>query len=75
MTTTIRIGSIEKQLIVDWLESNVGHIITGSEAITKGIMHTGVGWCLIWRPFGSGWFMDVTFDDPKVATMFSLRWK
>lgn len=73
-TTTIHIGSVDLQLVIDWLESNVSKR-TVHEMILKGVMHAGDGWCLIWRPFGSGWFMDVSFDDPKLAVLFSLRWK
>lgn len=79
--TVVRLGAIDKQEVINWLENNVGPT-TNHELILKGVMHTGPGWCLVWRPphtvwrpFGSGWFMEVTFDDPKVATMFSLRWK
>jgi hypothetical protein len=76
MTTTVRIGSVDQALVVDWLESNVGKRTRRElTPLLKGTMHTGIGWCLIWRPFGSGWFMDVTFDDPKLAVLFSLRWK
>lgn len=73
----IRIGAgivNHRQDIIDWLEHNVGPFISKQDTV-KGYDFIGTGWVCAWRQFGAGWFMDVTFDNPKHATLFTLRWK
>lgn len=75
--TTVRIGAshaMNVQEVLDWLHTNVGefHRRHLNTATTR---YYGEGWEAAWRQYGSGWFMDVEFDDPKHASFFSLRWK
>lgn len=75
--TTVRIGaSMAKNVkeVLDWLHKNVGDFVR-RKSVMKGTDYTGKNWTASWRQFGSGWFMDVTFDDPKHASFFALRWK
>ena len=75
--TTVRVGaSMAKnaQEVLDWLHINVGDFVS-RESVMKGIDYKGKNWSANWRQFGSGWFMYVTFNDPKHATFFTLRWK
>lgn len=75
--TTIRIGASmvkNRQEIIDWLVNNIGPFVDKKDAI-KGYDFIGTGWSARWRPYGSGWFMDVSFDDSKYASFFTLRWK
>lgn len=77
--TTVRIGaSMAKNVqdVLDWLHINVGefHRRHSNSSYTTTHYH-GEGWLAAWRQFGGGWFMDITFDDPKHATFFTLRWK
>jgi len=75
--TTVRIGaSMAKnvQEVLNWLSNNVGefHYMKQSIHNTK---YYGEHWEASWRQYAAGWFMDVTFDDPKHASFFTLRWK
>ena len=73
----IRIGAgivNHRQDVIDWLVENVGAFLY-KEDVVKGYDFVGAGWVAKWRQFGGGWFMDVTFDDPKHAAFFTLRWK
>lgn len=74
--TTIRIGARSGSVreMLSWLNDNVGKFIR-REITGSGTVYTGENWNARWRQFGGGWFMDVTFNDPKYATIFSLRWK
>lgn len=74
--TVIRIGASRGNLedVLVWLENNVGSL-NDRVMTTSGINYIGTGWHGKWVKFGSGWFIDVTFDDPKIALLFSLRWK
>lgn len=75
--TTVRIGaSMAKnvQEVINWLDQNVS-TFKCREMTDNGIWYHGVTWAARWRQFGSGWFMDITFDDPKYASFFTLRWK
>ena len=75
--TTVRIGARSagnRQDVINWLEHNVGPFVY-KEDRTTGYDFIGTGWVLAWRPFGAGWFIDVTFTDPKHAAFFTLRWK
>ena len=79
--TTVRIGAgAVKNVseVLDWLHTNVGEF-KGRELITTGpgigTEYTGDNWFARWRGYGAGWFMYVTFNDPKHATIFILRWK
>lgn len=75
--TIVRIGAshaMNVQDVLDWLHHNVGefhhrHLHTATTS------YYGEGWEARWRQYGAGWFMDVTFDDPKHASFFTLRWK
>ena len=75
--TTVRVGaSMAKNVkeVLNWLSKNVGefHYMKQSTHNTK---YYGENWEASWRQYAAGWFMDVTFDDPKHATFFTLRWK
>ena len=75
--TTIRLGARaakNRQDVIDWLAQNVGSFLY-KEDVVKGYDFVGTGWVAKWRQFGAGWFIDVTFDDPKHAAFFTLRWK
>lgn len=76
-TVRIRIGAgivNHRQDVIDWLEHNVGAFLY-KEDVVKGYDFVGTGWIAQWRQYGAGWFMDVTFTDPKHASFFTLRWK
>lgn len=75
--TTVRIGaSMVKNVkeVLDWLHINVGEF-KGREITGTGTEYTGDNWTAKWRQFGAGWFMYITFNDPKHAAFFTLRWK
>jgi hypothetical protein len=75
--TTVRIGAgIVKNVseVLDWLHINVGEF-KGRELTGTGTEYTGDNWTAKWRGYGAGWFMYVTFNDPKHAAFFILRWK
>ena len=75
--TTIRIGARAAKSpmeVIDWLDTNVG-AFTCKESTPRGFDFTGKGWVASWKKYGSGWFMDVRFNDPKHAAFFTLRWK
>ena len=75
--TTVRIGAshaMNVQEVLDWLHHTVGEFHR-RHLNTANTRYFGEGWEAVWRSFGGGWFMDVTFDDPKHATFFTLRWK
>lgn len=76
-TVRIRIGAgivNHRQDVIDWLEHNVGPF-NQKKDVPRGYDFIGEGWLAAWRQFGGGWFMDVTFTDPKHAAFFTLRWK
>lgn len=76
-TVRIRIGAgivNHRQDVIDWLVQNVGSFLY-KEDVVKGYDFVGTGWVAKWRQFGAGWFMDVSFTDPKHAAFFTLRWK
>ena len=77
--TTIRIGaSMAKSLqeVIDWLRTNVGPAPDIPHfADARYTYYYGENWEARWSQFGAGWFLDVTFNDPKDATFFTLRWK
>jgi hypothetical protein len=77
--TTVRVGARAAknvQDVVDWLNDNVGKKSQRPHEFGAIVtLYKGDGWTAKWRRFGSGWFMDITFDDPKHATFFSLCWK
>lgn len=76
--TTVRVGaSMAKnvQEVLDWLSDNVGVFHRRFMVDTRVTHYHGEGWEARWRQYGAGWFMDVTFDDPKDAPFFVLRWK
>lgn len=75
--TKVRIGAgAVKNVseVLDWLHANVGEFksrhLTGT-----GTVYFGKNWAANWRGYGAGWFMYITFNDPKHATLFILRWK
>lgn len=75
--TKVRIGARDaknRQDVIDWLDQNTGPFLSKADR-SKGYDFIGTGWVAAWRPFGGGWFMDVTFTDPKHAAFFTLRWK
>lgn len=75
--TTVRIGARmvkDRQEVLDWLSDNIGSFLY-KESVPTGFDFTGTGWKANWHQFGGGWFMDVTFTDPKHAAFFTLRWK
>ena len=75
--TTVRIGARAAkslQEVIDWLDHNIGPFIS-KESIPRGFDYAGKGWVASWKQYGAGWFLDVTFNDPKHATFFTLRWK
>lgn len=79
--TTVRIGAgavKNVREVLDWLHTNVGEF-KGRELITTGpgigTEYTGDNWTAKWRGYGAGWFMYITFNDPKHAAFFTLRWK
>ncbi len=74
---TVRLGASKAksvQEVLDWLENNVGEMFNRT-LVTSGVEYEGIGWIAKWRQFGGGWFIDVSFTDPKLAFLFSLRWK
>lgn len=76
--TTVRIGaSVAKSPteVIDWLDANVGKSSRRTTRDIVGTEYNGQNWSAIWKQYGSGWFMDVSFNDPKHATFFTLRWK
>lgn len=77
--TTVRIGAshaMNIQEVLDWLHTNAGEFHRRHSNSSYTTTHYyGEGWEGRWRQFGAGWFMDVTFDDPKHAAFFTLRWK
>ena len=76
--TVVRVGaSMAKnvQEVIDWLDKNVGGFEHRSTLDGNSIHYYGENWKARWHQYGAGWFMDVTFDDPKHATFFTLRWK
>ena len=75
--TPIRISARtvkNRQEVLDWLSDNVGYLIF-KESTPRGFNFTGEGWVASWKQYGAGWFLYVTFNDPKHATFFTLRWK
>jgi len=75
---TVRVGASKAknvQEVLDWLHENIGEFHRRHLSTSWTTSYYGEGWEARWRQFGSGWFMDVTFDDPKHATFFNLRWK
>ena len=75
--TKVRIGGYivkNRQEVLDWLSDNIGSFLH-KESTPRGYDFTGTGWVASWKQYGSGWFMDVTFNDPKHAAFFILRWK
>lgn len=76
--TTVRIGARRAgkvQDVLDWLDANVGSFTRREVTGVTGIVYTGKNWSAHWKQYGAGWFMDVSFNDPKHATFFTLRWK
>ena len=63
------------QEVLNWLHSNIGKFQRRELSSAWATHYYGENWEARWRQFGGGWFMDVTFDDPKHATFFTLRWK
>ena len=75
--TKVRIGAgTVKNVseVLDWLHTNVGEF-KGRELTSTGTEYTGDNWTGKWRGYGAGWFMYITFNDPKHAAFFILRWK
>ncbi len=75
--TTVRIGASmvdNVRVLLDWLHENVGEF-KSREILGTGTKYLGENWSANWRQYGAGWFMDVTFNDPKHAAFFTLRWK
>lgn len=76
--TTVRLGaSMSKNVqdVIAWLHDNVGKFKYRKDTGIVGTEYIGENWQAKWRQYGSGWFMDITFDDSKHATFFTLRWK
>lgn len=76
--TTVRIGArLAKNVqdVIDWLNDNVGPFKRKEVIGVTGIVYLGENWSAHWKPYGSGWFIDITFTDPKYAAFFTLRWK
>lgn len=76
--TKIRIGaSMAKnvQEVIDWLDVNVGSFNRREHTSITGTVYVGKNWTAHWKQYGAGWFMDITFTDPKHAAFFTLRWK
>ena len=77
MAAKVRIGASMARSaydVVDWLDANVGHFQDRKDH-PKGLDYIGTCWTARWRQYGSGWFMDVEIDDPKLMTLFVLRWR
>lgn len=75
--TKVRIGAgTVKNVseVLDWLHANVGEF-KNREPTGTGTVYFGKNWTANWRGYGAGWFMYITFNDPKHATLFILRWK
>jgi hypothetical protein len=75
--TKVRIGAgTVKNVseVLDWLHYNVGEF-KSREPTGTGTVYFGKNWTANWRGYGAGWFMYITFNDPKHATFFILRWK
>ncbi len=76
--TKVRIGARaakSPQEVIDWLSNNVGPFSSNHTTGITGTVYFGKNWAAHWKQYGSGWFMDVSFHDPKDAMFFSLRWK
>lgn len=78
--TKVRIGASMAKTdleVLTWLCENIGKsdLQRKFDPQRTGTHYYGENWQASWHPYGSGWFMDVTFDDPKHATFFTLRWK
>lgn len=76
--TKIRIGaSMSKNAheVVEWLDTNIGPFNRKEVTGVTGIVYIGKNWIAHWKQYGAGWFMDVTFTDPKHAAFFTLCWK
>lgn len=74
----VRIGARSAkspQEVIDWLSNNVGSFSSKHTTGITGIIYFGKNWAAHWKPYGSGWFLDVSFYDLKDATFFTLRWK
>jgi hypothetical protein len=65
--------------IVRWLHENVGPTVSNDkidDANTQDIMmYLGPNWLVRWMSHRSKYIFDVTFDNPKDAIFFTLRWK
>ncbi len=76
--TKVRIGASRAknvQEVLDWLDNNIGTFNRREVTGVTGVVYIGKNWTAHWKQYGSGWFMDVTFNDPKHAVFFTLRWK
>lgn len=68
-------GGVDKASdVIDWLENNIGKMHTKNR-ISAGFSYSGDGWEARWHAWGSGWFMDIEIQDPKLAAFYILRWK
>jgi hypothetical protein len=76
--TTVRVGASMASNVLEvliWLRDNVGDSDLRRHFDSHATHYYGENWEARWCQFGAGWFMDVTFTDPKDATFFNLRWK
>lgn len=76
--TKVRIGARaakNPQEVIEWLSNNIGPLKNKERGSITGIVYFGKNWSAHWKQYGAGWFMDVSFHDPKDAMFFSLRWK
>ena len=77
--TTVRISSgmaKNPQEVLDWLDANIGKSNRRNTPGIVGTEYIGQNWSAHWKHYGrNGWFLDVTFNDPKHAAFFTLRWK
>jgi hypothetical protein len=76
--TKVRIGARaakRPEEVIEWLSDNIGPLKNKETASITGTVYFGKNWSAHWKQYGAGWFMDVSFHEPKHAMFFSLRWK
>jgi hypothetical protein len=76
--TKVRIGARaakRPEEVIEWLSNNISPFNSKHTTGITGTVYFGKNWSAHWKQYGAGWFMDVSFHEPKHAMFFSLRWK
>jgi len=60
--------------MLDWLHTNIGEYIDTSNN-NDLVRYYGKNWKVSWLQHGTRFILDATFNDPKDALFFILRWK